>query len=858
MSGKTVNWQLDELSSLNPPFTPVHHPSGIIELYPSMAGNPVVGESIGGCYLNIFYRGYDNHIHQLYFTTDGWNYSDLTASTGAPDIAGDPSYYKHADETTHVIYRGSDNTIHELWNANKKWHLNNLGGSPMPDSTGDPYGYSTAYDNTQHIVYRDTNSCVREIRNSGGSWVETNLTTTLGGHLITVGKVKGFVREANKDHHVIFHCLMGAALGGIGEYYYNGKWNWNSYELTSLTGAPSTAGDPCGYNWDRYSSMHICYRGIDNHIHELYFKDNWIHYDLTAASNAGDAISDPACYVSDISDTQNIIYVGLDSHIHQLTYQTEWTHLDLSNQTGAGNANRKGSPSVAVWSVDDTPRIAYWGPEDNLCSLYVSSNLQQMPKWFATGTDNQGQPMRRVTENNSVQYLIRGTETFQTMFKVMRTATKPGHFIYLLGWWLDYEFNLTNAWEDPDIISSSSGSELINLRQKGYGSSLSLEFGSASKSGVMLRAMIWDNTFSKLTTVVNVKDAVSAINQLTTGAAILDNRTLPFGAHHQKILIVNGEDGLTAFCGGVDLAKDRIVPATAFAGFDLPRRGTPMHDVHCMVKGPAAYDLLKIFQQRWNDHPDHVALDKKKGSPIMVPEPQSVDQGRQMVQVGRTYPNGLGSSFLVGRAGEQSAKQMILQAIDQSQSFIYLEDQYLVSLEIRDALMKALSKLQNLTILIPSTEISDLPQCGARRRAFVKPLRDSYPGKVRVFQPKVLPSPSFTPFGYVHSKLWVFDDEYAIIGSANCCRRGYTHDSEVVAGIYDTQSGATLPFAQRLRMKLWSIHLGKPEAQLQDGLSSANLWLSASGFERFDETKYNIDVSGAEVDWNVIYDPDGS
>jgi phosphatidylserine/phosphatidylglycerophosphate/cardiolipin synthase-like enzyme len=62
---------------------------------------------------------------------------------------------------------------------------------------------------------------------------------------------------------------------------------------------------------------------------------------------------------------------------------------------------------------------------------------------------------------------------------------------------------------------------------------------------------------------------------------------------------------------------------------------------------------------------------------------------------------------------------------------------------------------------------------------------------------------------YIHSKTWIFDDELAIIGSANCNRRSWEHDSEVAAVILDTRKvdgGAT--FAQALRMKLWAGHLG--------------------------------------------------
>ena len=45
---------------------------------------------------------------------------------------------------------------------------------------------------------------------------------------------------------------------------------------------------------------------------------------------------------------------------------------------------------------------------------------------------------------------------------------------------------------------------------------------------------------------------------------------------------------------------------------------------------------------------------------------------------------------------------------------------------------------------------------------------------------------------YVHSKIWIMDDRFAVIGSSNCNNRGYNHDSEVVAGIYDESQDTPL------------------------------------------------------------------
>jgi phosphatidylserine/phosphatidylglycerophosphate/cardiolipin synthase-like enzyme len=77
----------------------------------------------------------------------------------------------------------------------------------------------------------------------------------------------------------------------------------------------------------------------------------------------------------------------------------------------------------------------------------------------------------------------------------------------------------------------------------------------------------------------------------------------------------------------------------------------------------------------------------------------------------------------------------------------------------------------------------------------------------------------------------VFDDELAVIGTANCNRRGYTFDSEVDAFIYENarREGDTRPtFAQRYRMALWEHHLTEPGSALIDGVAAAAKWRKAA------------------------------
>ncbi|CAA0805787.1 Phospholipase D delta [Striga hermonthica] len=91
--------------------------------------------------------------------------------------------------------------------------------------------------------------------------------------------------------------------------------------------------------------------------------------------------------------------------------------------------------------------------------------------------------------------------------------------------------------------------------------------------------------------------------------------------HHQKCVIVDTQDygnnrKITAFIGGLDLCDGRYdTPEhrlfrdldTVFENdyhnptFPPGKKGPrqPWHDLHCKIEGPAAYDVLTNFEQRW-------------------------------------------------------------------------------------------------------------------------------------------------------------------------------------------------------------------------------------------------------------------
>lgn len=420
-------------------------------------------------------------------------------------------------------------------------------------------------------------------------------------------------------------------------------------------------------------------------------------------------------------------------------------------------------------------------------------------KWFGT------LPLP-VRPGNRVDCLVGGRAAFEAMHEAIHTTFFRGGaascYIYLLGWWLD-----------DDVPLLEGGPTILQLFER-----------ASNEFGVQVRVMLWHQVDPPRKNAAEVR----RIADLPTGAAILDREILKFGSHHQKVLIVKGRRGLIGFCGGVDINRDRIEP--------VPRQpGSPLHDVHCRIQGSAVHDLVDVFVQRWQANPRHLELDMPRNAGGKGPLLGMKDRGQAAgaratghhhVAIARTFNTVTGKRTCTK---EQSIRSIMIASIRAARKFIYIEDQYLWSFEAARELGQALSHLEQLIVLIShSSQVQRFPHARWARPEFLKTLRRAAANwhddgnKVRIFY-KVMPGTE--DMQYIHSKTWVFDDELAIIGSANCNRRSWEHDSEVAAAILDARrvdGGPT--FAQELRMKLWAGHLGMGEKKLVDGLASARYW----------------------------------
>jgi phosphatidylserine/phosphatidylglycerophosphate/cardiolipin synthase-like enzyme/subtilisin family serine protease len=475
------------------------------------------------------------------------------------------------------------------------------------------------------------------------------------------------------------------------------------------------------------------------------------------------------------------------------------------------------------------PNTVILRPQANLVETTVPTQ-----RAAPAGASYWEQQLRFGLAGNTVQPLVDGPATFAAMQRTIETAVDETHYVYLLAWWCDPWVNLTGP-----------GTCLLDL------------FDRAGQRGVQIRVLIWDapalvppfRNHSQLHDA-----AVTALNRIPgchaqqdAGGGVASPRS-----HHQKLLVVEGRDGLIGLCGGIDLNADRIhalpppagavrrdrpalgwVSASGGSG-GLGGDGTPLHDVHALTTGPTALPLLRMFLRRWWARSGDRNIDRRAPLRGVYARPVPPPTGSQFVRVGETFDGVLHrSGSRPVRSRKRDVQDIWLRSLLGARRFIYMEEQYLSHLCAAEAIRSVLGRLEHVTILVPPSEITDFGGVWRRRREWIQRITRANPhaAKLHVYTRVVGPPDACRRTGgrhlYVHSKMAVIDDELMLIGSANCNHRGWETDSELVLAAFEEASGSARGLARQLRVDLWAHHLGVPASAVADGVRSRSLWDTA-------------------------------
>jgi len=282
----------------------------------------------------------------------------------------------------------------------------------------------------------------------------------------------------------------------------------------------------------------------------------------------------------------------------------------------------------------------------------------------------------------------------------------------------------------------------------------------------------------------------------------------PIGSvHHQKIVAI---DDVLAFCGGIDLTRGRWDTREHLNDNQFRRVGDrsygPRHEVAAVVDGAAARALGDQARDRWRTATGQslaqVVADEAVWPSGLEPTLRNVDIG-----IARTLPE------LDGRNEVREVEALNLAAIAAARHTIYLENQYLASRTLADAIAGRLQESDGpeVVIVLPRSSESRLEEQSmdsARYRLLQLLWAADEHQRLGVYWPV---TDGETPI-YVHSKVLVADNRLLRIGSSNLNNRSMGFDSEcdlaVEADPDVSERDDIRETIQALRNQLVGEHLG--------------------------------------------------
>jgi cardiolipin synthase A/B len=396
---------------------------------------------------------------------------------------------------------------------------------------------------------------------------------------------------------------------------------------------------------------------------------------------------------------------------------------------------------------------------------------------------------------NTAQLLIDGEPAFRRVCEAIEMAK---HSI-----WVTVTF-MWSAFRMPD----------------GRGTTLEV-LNHAAKRGVDVRLIFWrpdDETAThRRNAFWGAPEHFELLERLQPQVNIRWDRAEPGFCQHQKTWLIDaGEDEQTAFLGGINLNPNSMVAPGHFGEGQN-------HDVYIELTGAAVADVHHNFVQRWNEASERDLEDGCWGAradhDLEFPNQLPLERGEASVQIQRTihagrYKNGHApvnaKSFDIA-LGETTTFAQYCALIRAAQHSIYIENQYLETLEIVEALLEALERGVEVVLLMPvlpdllPTDLAPERQAFLECRAALGAYDHFTLAGIAGLGEDGLRKPV-----WIHSKLMLVDGIWATIGSANLHRWSMFGNAELNATIFSAD------VVQGFRIELFKEHLALDTSELDE------------------------------------------
>ena len=472
----------------------------------------------------------------------------------------------------------------------------------------------------------------------------------------------------------------------------------------------------------------------------------------------------------------------------------------------------------------------------------------------------------KIYDNSDVTPLIDGNTYFNDLYSEivnLHTERLNGvdgseQGIYLCNWVFEETFAFPN------------GANLITLLK------------SEAQAGVDVKVLLWVNDYAMDTRsnkaywlpflwfpddlsewpndnllYVNVQNLRAFIN-LTQRSELEDKIMLntldyPAGGCHMKFVLVFGRNMAIGYTGGVDFGGVRKSDQNHIQ--DINGNLNNWHDVQVKIQGEAFEPLFEHYKSIWNELIDKYStaipeflLDKVKypavqrlgskitanGSDLLL-----VATNNQSVQSLRTVPDQQFKFSMFTPIDEPEISfapygvyeiQLALKkAIENAESYIYIEDQAVASREVLGYLQQRIQqndtlKVIILTSLFDASGFSNFTR-GAISQYLLKGLENDQKEQVVIYS-------HWT--AKVHSKVYIIDDKFAIIGSAGMFNRALFVEWEHSISFIDSDSSSRK--VKDFRIDLWAEHFRvsntlNEKNQINDLDSALNVWKGTWGVD---------------------------
>lgn len=457
-------------------------------------------------------------------------------------------------------------------------------------------------------------------------------------------------------------------------------------------------------------------------------------------------------------------------------------------------------------------------------------------RWFSA----QGRPARR---GNRVQLFSDNAEAFAQIATDIRAATDHVHGTTWI-WESDFELirdeatHITSTPEERNantvlsILDASTATKriLVNqflnsdatrvssdepLRDRGAAAGDNFEFmGQANRTNGIFEFRVAPFSFGE-----RVRAAFPELASRTFDADMPIGSTVPphtvdltlwsipinfeVASYHQKFFTM---DARVAFVGGLNIqslywdtsehrvfeprrmsfestTEDRMAVAARESRSDQ----TPLKDYMTRIEGPIVQDVEEMFHQRWATQLESDARFAENSSDFEIIRDQLPYSDGIQAQLTATLPEPY---------WEHSIVETWWNAISNAEQYIFIEDQYFRIPMLLDLILERMTEKPSLELVVITNSIIEAadPGCEWTYR-MSEAIESQFPERFHLFQLRSFDT-SIASFGfdeteaefadvYIHSKMFIVDDVFMSVGSANKNNRGAVYEGELNLAIYD-------------------------------------------------------------------------